>query len=159
MAHRHRAHLGRIIRPRPKSVYLSALHANHREALDADWLATYHTTWKPVTLAEWLNAPADRKPKANYGIGQAWRLTRQILRNHTSHCFAALAGWTYTPTGAEIAMWDMFELEGRLQREGWRPWTDRHADPFAPTRLETSQARKERLERRELLKQRFHITD
>lgn len=118
----------------------------------------WHTAWRPVTLGRWLQAPADRKPRGNVGIGRAWRLTREILKHHTSHSWAALAGWSYIPTGMETAIWDQYELEGRLKRHGWRPWAASR-DPFAPTRVEPDDARRARLERRERLKRRYHIDD
>lgn len=65
-------------------------------------------------------------------LAQSWRLTREILRDHTSNSFAALAGWSYTPTGAEIALWDQMELEGRLKRKGYRPWTDHRTNWLDP---------------------------
>ncbi|KFI92433.1 hypothetical protein BISA_0833 [Bifidobacterium saguini DSM 23967] len=99
------------------------------------------------------------KPKANISLGKAWRLTREILKDHRSHSYAALAGWSYIPSDGEIALWDRMELEGRLKRRGWRPWADRHNDPFAPVHVETRETRERRLERRSRLKQRYHITD
>lgn len=158
MAHRHRPHLGRTIRTRPKSAYLIDLWHNHREALDADWASRYHTTWQPISLTEWLDAPPENKPKANIGIGKAWKLTRQILKDHASDSYMALAGWSYKPTGAEIAMWDRFELEGRLKRRGWRPWTDRRADQFPETHTPSKAEQTIRAERRARLDRQFHIS-
>lgn len=86
-------------------------------------------------------------------------MTREILKSHRSHSWAALSGWSYIPTDAEIALWDRFEFEGRLTRKGWRPWEDKRFDPFSPSHMETETERRERLARREQLKRRFHITD
>ena len=90
-------------------------------------------------------------------LQRAWELTRELLRDHTSHSFAALAGWAYAPTGAEIALWDRYELEGRLRRPGWRPWLERRNDPLRPAEPET--ARRERLARRRRLNAFYHITE
>lgn len=90
-------------------------------------------------------------------LAQSWRLTREILRDHTSNSFAALAGWSYTPTGAEIALWDQMELEGRLKRKGYRPWTDHRTNWFDPPKQETAKARQARLERRRRLQDTYHI--
>lgn len=99
------------------------------------------------------------KPSPNIGFGTAWRFTREILRNHTSSSYAALAGWSYIPTGAEIALWDQMELEGRLKHKGYRPWTDARNNLFALSRQETSQQHAERLARRKRLQDTFHISD
>lgn len=115
--------------------------------------------YRPFTLDRWLNAPRDAKPRANVGFGRAWRMTREILRERTSHSYAALAGWTYIPTGAEAALWDRFDLEKRLQRKGWRPWADKSRDPFREERMETAARRGERMRRRRRLRERYHITD
>lgn len=107
----------------------------------------------------WLDAPPGSKPRASMSLGRAWMLTREILKDHTSNSFASLAGWAYVPTGAEIALWDMMELEGRLKRKGYRPWADPRNDFLREPNLETSSQRRERLERRSRLKKRFHIDD
>lgn len=87
----------------------------------------------------------------------AWELTHEILRDHTSHSYAALAGWSWIPTGTEIAMWDRMELEGRVKHKGWRPWAA-IPDPLAAAKQETGEERAARLERRDRLNRRFHIT-
>ncbi|AKV55077.1 hypothetical protein BACT_0488 [Bifidobacterium actinocoloniiforme DSM 22766] len=86
-------------------------------------------------------------------------LSREILRDHTSSSYAALSGWSYIPTGAEIALWDQMELEGRLKRKGYRPWTDQRADPFRLDHMEGTRQRRERLERRKHLQDTFHISN
>lgn len=86
-------------------------------------------------------------------------LTHEILHDHTSHSYAALAGWSYIPTGAEIAQWDQYELEGRLKRKGWRPWTDKTADPFRTESLKADTSQKEREKQRERIRARFHIAE
>ncbi|WP_133124814.1 hypothetical protein [Bifidobacterium margollesii] len=158
MDQRHHARLGRRQRPRPKTAVLLTLHQNHHGALAADWLNRYHLIWKPIGLPAWLNAPHDAKPRGNIGIGLAWELTREILRDHTSSSFAALAGWSYTPTGSEIAMWDRMDMEKRLRRHGWRPWKNQ-PDPLRAKPMEDPRVRAERLRRRRLLRERFHITE
>ena len=92
------------------------------------------------------------------GVGLAWELTREILRDHTSNSYAALAGWSYTPTGAEIALWDGLEMEKRVRRRGWRPWKD-VPDPLRAKPMEDPRRRAERLRRRQRLRERYHITE
>lgn len=60
--------------------------------------------------------------------GYAAKVVTEILKNRSSHSYAALAGWHYIPTGAEHAMWDMLAAEGRLKHPQWRPWTSRATD-------------------------------
>lgn len=86
-------------------------------------------------------------------------MTREILRDHTSHSWAALNKWAYIPTAVELAMWDKFELENSLKRKHWRPWTDPRNNSFKPQPVETSSEHAQRMARRDKLKQRFHITD
>ncbi|MEE8739047.1 MAG: hypothetical protein SOI66_09110 [Bifidobacterium sp.] len=159
MARRHRQDLGHGIRPRPKSIHLLILLQTHRGALDHDWLKNYQRTYRPIRLEQWLDAPRNRKPAARTTYGDAWQLTREILRDHTSASYAALADWSYTPTGAEISLWDQFELEGRLKRRGWRPWTDRRTDQFRRTKQETDSEHQARMQRRRHLNEVFHITE
>ena len=102
-------------------------------------------------------APAGRKPSGNLDYESAWALTREILRDHTSNSFAALAGWSYTPTGAEIALWDQMELEGRLKRKGYRPWADRRTDMFRRANTETHADYEARMARRKRLNDHYHI--
>ncbi len=116
----------------PKSFTSLILHQQHHSALTADWLTRYRRVWKPCHLNAWLDAPAGRKPSGNLDYESAWALTREILRDHTSNSFAALAGWSYTPTGAEIALWDQMELEGRLKRKGYRPMGRPENRPVPP---------------------------
>jgi hypothetical protein len=151
--------MGHGIGHRPKSVHLILLLQTHRGALDHDWLKNYQRTYRPIHLEQWLDAPLTSKPTANIDYGTAWQLTRELLRDHTSSSYAALANWSYTPTGAEISLWDWFELEGRLKRRGWRPWTDPRTDQFRQARQETDQERKARMERRHHLNEVFHITE
>lgn len=154
---RHRQRLGRRIGPRPKIVYLLILHQQHHSALTADWLTRYRRVWKPCHLDVWLDAPTGRKPSGNLDYESAWALTREILRDHTSNSFAALAGWSYTPTGAEIALWDQMELEGRLKRKGYRPWADRRTDMFRRPATETHADYEARMARRKRLNDHYHI--
>lgn len=60
--------------------------------------------------------------------GTAAKIVAEILKNRQSHSYAALAGWHYIPTGAEIAMWDGLEADGRLAHPRWRPWASRTQD-------------------------------
>ena len=85
-------------------------------------------------------------------------MTRELLRDHSSHLYASLAGWAYIPSGAEIAKWDQLELEGRLKRKGWRPWLEPKTD-MARASTRHARPRSEREQARELLRDRFHIKD
>ena len=120
-------------------------------------MTRYRRVWKPCHLNAWLDAPAGRKPSGNLDYESAWALTREILRDHTSNSFAVLAGWSYTPTGAEIALWDQMELEGRLKRKGYRPWADRRTDPFRRPATETHADYEARMARRKRLNDHYHI--
>ena len=135
----------------------SGLDQQHHSALTADWLTRYRRVWKPCHLDVWLDAPTGRKPSGNLDYESAWALTREILRDHTSNSFAALAGWSYTPTGAEIALWDQMELEGRLKRKGYRPWADRRTDMFRRPATETHADYEARMARRKRLNDHYHI--
>jgi hypothetical protein len=151
--------MGRGVGARPKSVHLLILLQNHQGALDHDWLKNYQRTYRPIHIDQWLDAPRNHKPKSSMAYGKAWQLTREILREHTSASYSALANWSYTPTAAEISLWDQFELEGRLKRKGWRPWTDPRTDQFHQTKQETDREHKARMERRQHLNEVFHITE
>lgn len=80
-------------------------------------------------------------------------MTRVILADRSSHSFAALAGWTYAPTGAERALWDL-----NAGRAKYRPWTDKARDPLRPPHQVSMMSESQR-EDRERLKRFFHIED
>lgn len=124
--------------------------------MDHDWIQSYGTLYRPLTLTEWLRS--DGKPtRRAIGWGRAWALTREILKNHYSHSYASLAGWSYIPAPEEVAMWDQAEADKRLKRRGWRPWLDPRSSQFGSGKPQ--RPRSEVLKDRERLKARFHIQD
>lgn len=70
---------------RPKSLTLIILWDDHRAALQYDWLHAWHT---PLDLTQ---TP----------LFEAWPMLKEILKNRSSHCWAALAGWSYIPDPAD----------------------------------------------------------
>lgn len=142
--------MGEAKRIGPKSLILVSLYTEHREALEADWLAVWGEPWIPAT---------ETRP-GNYGLAQAWRMTRIILNRHDSNTWAALAGWWYIPSPQEQAFWDEAAAENRIagHSQEWRPWSDSTGDPFKPVRdLTAIHAAKEKT--RAVLKARFNIKD
>lgn len=97
--------------------------------------------WQPLTVDQY-----ERDPKAhsNMPLGDAWMLVQEMIRDRTSHCYMALAGWYYAPTGAELAYWDGMAAEKRLKRATWRPWTDRASDPLRDEVAEKQRAEEAR---------------
>ncbi|WP_137655336.1 hypothetical protein [Bifidobacterium moukalabense] len=139
--------MGRGIRTGPKSILLNALWQHHRTALAYDWIKAYGQVYKPVTLAAWLQG---QRPAIDWGL--AWQLTKEILKDHTSHSYMALTGAVYAPDGAEQAIW---LLAGQHEK---RPWFDTTHDPLRqPAHVHNLTARQR--EDRERLKQYFHIED
>ena len=139
--------MGRRIRTGPKSVYLAHLWNNHRAALAYDWIRAYGQVYRPVRFQEWIEGA---RPRTDWGL--AWALTREILKDHTSHSWMALQNAVYVPDGAEQAAW----LTAPERKK--RPWFDHGHDPLrqpAPTHSLTRRQREDR----ERLKAYFHIND
>lgn len=147
-------------RHRPKSTLLTYLWWDKRDALDYDWLTRFGTVYRPLRWSEWEkqreNPSHSRRP--TIGIMTAWGLTREILRDKTSHSFHALAKSAYVPTAEEMTAWDMLAAEKKLKQRSYRPWTDSKNDYLRPphqARLLTNK----QLQGREKLKAMFHIKD
>ena len=70
---------------RPKSLILISLWIDHRAALQYDW----HQAW---------GGPLDLK---TLSLHEAWPMCREILKDRSSHSFAALAGWSFIPDPAD----------------------------------------------------------
>ncbi|MGJ0615871.1 hypothetical protein ACR73I_04195 [Bifidobacterium pseudocatenulatum] len=138
--------MGRGIRTGPKSVYLAQLWNNNRAALAYDWIRAYGQIYRPVRFREWVEG---QRPRVDWGL--AWALTREILKDHTSHSWMALQNAVYAPDGAEQAVWT---LSGQRKR----PWFDHEHDPLRPPTPTHSLTRRQR-EDRERLKAYFHIND
>jgi len=79
-------------------------------------------------------------------------LTREILKDHTSHSWMALQNAVYTPSAAEQAIW-MTAPERQK-----RPWFDHAHDPLRTPTPTHNLTRRQR-DDRERLKKIFHITD
>lgn len=120
-----------------------------------DWLTRFHTTFKPLRLTELLDGS---RARANCSWLSAWLLTVEILKDRSSHLFAAAAGWEYAPAPAEQALWDYLDAGKRLRKRGWRPWADPRSRLFNKTHGRHELSEKQQLER-EKLKKAFHIQD
>lgn len=134
----------------PKSLILVELWRHHREALEADWLNVWGEPWIPATATR----------PGNYGLAQAWRMTRTILMRHDSYSWAALAGWWYVPSPPEDIAWAQAAAEDRISghSDDWRPWSDSTGDPFKPT-ADLERVHTEKSATRAKLRERFHITE
>ena len=145
--------MGGTVRHRPKSILLAEAWLNHRAALLADFHRAYGFMPRLTDFAMFV-----RGEHGNIAYFHCWRLMAELLRDRTSRLYSSLAGWTYSPTGAEIAQWDRLELEGRLKRKGWRPWLDeRHAATRRRAMSRRTQA--DRQASRQRLRDRFNFTD
>ncbi|RSX53030.1 hypothetical protein [Bifidobacterium samirii] len=71
---------------RPKILILLHLWAEHRPALQYDW----HRAW---------GGPLDPGRTPAY---TAWPMLKEILKDHSSHAWAALARYSYVPDTAEL---------------------------------------------------------
>ena len=138
--------MGRRIRTGPKSACLAQLWNRHRAELAYDWIRAYGRIYRPVRFDEWLEG---QRPRTDWGL--AWELTREILKDRTSHSWAALNGMTYAPGDAEQAAW--LQVPPRK-----RPWSDHVNDPLRPPARTHGLTRRQR-EDRERLKRYFHIED
>lgn len=106
--------MGRTIRTRPKSLILLVLWYNHRAALQYDWI---HAWGSPLHLRQlpW---------------NTTWIMCREILKDHTSHSYTALAGYTNVPRTADQIIYAINASSKNYV--GTPPWTK--DDPFAPTK-------------------------
>lgn len=108
--------------------------------------------WQPLTLDRWQNGDK----AGNYGIMQAYEMSRRAVREHSrSHVWAAIAGYSYMPTAEEMSLWDRAEAEKRTGKpRGWRPWKQKSADPFY---IPSAQSEQRRDKEREELNRFYHI--
>lgn len=108
--------------------------------------------WQPLTLDRWQNGDK----AGNYGIMQAYEMSRRAVREHSrSHVWAAIAGYSYIPTAEEMSLWDRAEAEKRTGKpRGWRPWKQKAADPFY---IPSAQSEQRRDKEREELNRFYHI--
>jgi len=113
-------------------------------------------TYTPLTYRQWsLN------PRAQYrgvSFGQAWELTKESLRGHLSHSYAALAKFAYVPAAAEIVLWVELVRKKQLRKRTYRPWMDKQNNLFKPTHNPHYLTAKDR-EARAKLKAIYHIND
>lgn len=142
--------MGGAERNRPKSLILVELWREHREELQADWLAVWSEPWIPATFDH----------PGNYGLAQAWRMTRVILRRHDSQCWAALIGAWYIPSPQEEVLWAEAAADNRIEghSQSWRPWLDSTNDPLRSAR-DLREIHERKAESRAQLKKLFHIND
>lgn len=81
----------------------------------------------------------------------AWDLTSGLLRDPTSHSFAAIADWAYPPSAPELAGHTLFErwMNANRPKHGVpqrlpRPWEEKQAKtaPGAVTREQAARRRR-----------------
>lgn len=134
--------MGQHVGSGPKSLILLHLWQEHRAALQYDWMRAW-------------GCPLDLTLMP---LHAAWPMLREILRDRTSHSFAALAGWSFIPDPADKWIHAANQSQSRLRRKP--PWEA--ADPWAPERTGRSagagaRPHDERLRGR--LKERLGITE
>lgn len=131
--------MGELGRHQPKSLILIALWQDHRAALQYDWIRAWR---QPLDLTR-------------TSVHEAWPMLREILKDHSSHSYAALAGWSYVPDQTELLIHALNQGQAKHRRitpEWEKPDTILGPDS---TRPHTKPKRDERLRSR--LKQRLGI--
>ncbi|KAA8828319.1 hypothetical protein [Bifidobacterium tissieri] len=128
--------MGRGQPHRPKSLTLIHLWLEHRAALQYDWMRAW-------------GQPLDLRAMPLYA---AWPMLEQILMDHTSHSWAALAGWEWIPDPADKYIHAYNQGAGKVRTRP--PW---QATDIRPTIGRTGKPRNERLRRK--LKNRLGITE
>lgn len=118
--------MGGALAPGPLSAGLWGLIAAHRSALEYDWRSK-------------CGLPLAALFRREVSWGEAWDLTRELLRDPDSHVTASLAGWAYVPGPVERVNTSLFEAWVNSQRghnkTPWRaprPWEK--AAPSLPKR-------------------------
>lgn len=122
MGERHR-------RSGPKSLTLVWLIQNHYWAVQADWLKVWH----------------DRLDLTVTPLHEAWAMCKEILKDHTSHMFAALADWAWIPDGSDRTLHALSQTGTRRSEPPWQqpmPWD---GEPRHATNHELRNRLKERL--------------
>lgn len=101
----------------------------HPAALYADWHTTYGMRLHAYTMQDWRNdAHSDMSNLL------MWHMTREILKNHHSHSFAAIAGYSWIPTDADVISW---ALSAHTQTD-MPPWCS--TDPIGNHAMRPTQA-------------------
>lgn len=69
-------------------------------------------------------------------------MTRTVMQDtNASHCWAMLTGAWRLANGAEEVAWDEAAAAKRIKKgASWRPWLDKHLDPFRPVLVHNSRA-------------------
>lgn len=93
--------MGGRVRHRPKILTLLHLWYTRRAALQYDWHAAWGRFWNPKTLPAYA----------------AWPMLQEILMDHSSHSFAALAGWSHIPDTADRIIHALDAGPSRLRRK------------------------------------------
>ncbi|OXN01659.1 hypothetical protein [Bifidobacterium vansinderenii] len=128
--------MGAGLEGRPKSLIVLHLWLEHRAALQYDWIRAW-------------GCPLDLKAMPLYA---AWPMLWQILMDHSSHSYAALAGYAWIPDPADKYIHAYNQGMSKIRiRPPWQT-TVTQTDPAKPKRPHD-----ERLRRR--LKDRLGITE
>lgn len=112
----------RSVQDRFKSLTLLHLWFSHRPALQYDWHARWGGPWDPSATP----------------VYAAWPMLQQILMDHASHSWAALAGWSYVPDTADKTITAFNNGAGKLRRRP--PWEK--PDPLTSDGREHARAAK-----------------
>jgi hypothetical protein len=119
--------MGGPVRHRPKSALLASLWAEHRAAILYDLKSRLNIEWHPLDWTTWAK---DQQARSNIGYWAMWQYAAEILRDKSSHSYAALAGWSYVPSPTERAIWTL--MPKREGKEDYLPWTDPKQDILRP---------------------------
>lgn len=114
-------------------------------ALYADWFATYGTGFYSYTLQDWRQGK-----HSSMSWLLMWQMVREILKNHRSHSYAALAGYSYIPTDADIILWALADNKDKRP-----PWMG--MNQFGDRAIHASQAKQQ--EDRAKLQAAFNIKE
>lgn len=78
----------------------------------------------------WADWARNNTARGNIPYWRLWPLVRELLREHDSHSYAALAGWSYVPSEVERAVWTLIPKKDGYER--YEPWTDPKNDIMRP---------------------------
>lgn len=92
--------MGQRVLHRPKILTLLHLWWTRRPALQYDWCRVWGGPWNPKLMPAYA----------------AWPMLREILKDRSSHSFAALAGWSYIPDPADKYIHAANQGASRLRR-------------------------------------------
>lgn len=104
----------------------------HQVALYTDWHATYGIRLHTYSMQDWRDG--EHSCMSNLLM---WQMTREILKNHQSHSFAAIAGYSWIPTDADLIAW---ALSDHKQTDA-PPWCA--SDPIGNHAMRPTQAQQQ----------------